>query len=112
MVPLARLERARPYEQQILNLSRLPVPPQGHWRSANFQGFPKRVSFAPKCHIVRSLDEQGQNVRSRIFPHTYNMTSQFNCITIVKNHTIKAPLSANSLFFLQTDWEKHVSTPL
>ena len=29
LVPLARLERARPCRQQILNLSRLPIPPQG-----------------------------------------------------------------------------------
>ena len=31
MVPLARIERALPCEKQILNLSRLPVPPQGQW---------------------------------------------------------------------------------
>ncbi|CFX13863.1 conserved protein of unknown function [Candidatus Filomicrobium marinum] len=30
MVPLARLERARPCGQQILSLSRLPIPPQRH----------------------------------------------------------------------------------
>ena len=30
MVPLAGLEPARPYGQQILNLPRLPIPPQGH----------------------------------------------------------------------------------
>ena len=29
-VPLAGLEPARPNGQQILNLSRLPIPPQGH----------------------------------------------------------------------------------
>jgi hypothetical protein len=29
LVPLARLERARPQGQQILSLPRLPVPPQG-----------------------------------------------------------------------------------
>lgn len=29
MVPLAGIEPARPYEQQILSLPRLPVPPQG-----------------------------------------------------------------------------------
>ena len=29
MVPLAGLEPARPYGQQILNLPRLPIPPQG-----------------------------------------------------------------------------------
>ena len=30
MVPSGRIELPRPYEQQILSLSRLPIPPQGH----------------------------------------------------------------------------------
>ncbi len=30
MVPLVRLERTRPKGQQILSLSRLPIPPQRH----------------------------------------------------------------------------------
>jgi hypothetical protein len=30
LVPLAGLEPARPYGQQILSLPRLPIPPQGH----------------------------------------------------------------------------------
>lgn len=29
MVPSGRLELPRPYEQQILSLPRLPIPPQG-----------------------------------------------------------------------------------
>ena len=30
MVPSGRIELPRPYEQQILSLPRLPIPPQGH----------------------------------------------------------------------------------
>ncbi len=84
MVPLARLERARPYEQQILNLSRLPVPPQGQWTNHG-RGLPARIVLAPKCLIVRSHDEQEQNQRSGTFPHRGKTPSQITIIAIVKS---------------------------
>lgn len=37
MVPSGRIELPRPYEQQILSLPRLPIPPQGHIRQLALQ---------------------------------------------------------------------------